>query len=112
MKMMKRFTSVLLVLCMVLSLVPAITFGASAATATYKKVTAAPSDWSGTYLIVYENDGTAYIWTGIDAGQCHQDVAITNDTITVDATATVTIAKMTGGYSIKVNGNTNDGKYL
>ena len=113
MKMMKRFTSVLLVLCMVLSLVPAITFGASAATATYKKVTAAPSDWSGTYLIVYENDGTAYIWTGIDAGQCHQDVKITNDTITVDATATtVTIAKMTGGYSIKVNGNTNDGKYI
>lgn len=112
MKLMKRFTSVLLVLCMVLSLVPAITFGASAATATYKKVTAAPSDWSGTYLIVYENGGTAYIWTGIDAGQCHQDVAITNDTITVDATATVTIAKMTGGYSIKVNGNTNNGKYI
>ena len=37
MKMMKRFTSVLLVLCMVLSLVPAITFGASAA--SYTKAT-------------------------------------------------------------------------
>ena len=37
MKLMKRFTSVLLVLCMVLSLVPAITFGASAA--SYTKAT-------------------------------------------------------------------------
>ena len=35
---------------------------------TFEKVTADPADWTGEYLLVYENSETeAYVWTGIDA---------------------------------------------
>ena len=58
---MKKGLAVVLSLMMVLGILP---FNAvqnniaeAADTATYTKVTAAPADWSGEYLIVYEDAG-------------------------------------------------------
>lgn len=79
--------------------------------ATYTKVTSAPADWSGEYIVVYESDNTAYVWTGVDAAKCNTTATISNNSVTGDF-VTVTIAQMTGGYSIKVNGGTNSGKYI
>ena len=79
----------------------------------YVKVTSAPSDWSGEYLLVYENDATSgYVWTGVDAANCFQEATITDCSIEDNGFVTITIAPMSGGYSIRVNGGTNDGKYI
>ena len=84
----------------------------------YKKVTENKADWSGTYLIVYEaGDKTTsvrYAFNGLDAQNGYYDITLDSNGIVSEsqATVTVTIAKMTGGYSIKVNGSKNDGKYL
>ena len=79
----------------------------------YVKVTEAPTDWSGEYLLVYENNATtAYVWTGVEAASCYEEKTITNNTIAVGDMVSITVAPMTGGYSIKVNGGTNNGKYI
>ncbi|MDR0889425.1 MAG: InlB B-repeat-containing protein, partial [Oscillospiraceae bacterium] len=49
MRTSKRLLSVLLAVCMLLGMLPALTIGASAATAT--RVDSAPSDWVGEYVI-------------------------------------------------------------
>ena len=80
---------------------------------TYVKVTSAPTDWSGEYVILYESSTTAYVWTGVDANSNYVTTNISNNAITKpDGAVTVTIASMTGGYSIKVNGGNNNGKYI
>ena len=80
---------------------------------TYVKVTSAPTDWSGEYVILYESSTTAYVWTGVDASSNYVTANISNNAITKpDGAVTVTIASMTGGYSIKVNGGNNNGKYI
>lgn len=77
-------------------------------TKSYVKVTAAPEDWSGTYLIVNEADETsAYVFNGKDAVNGYVSATIANSKITssteLDAVA-VTIEKTTDGYTLKVNG--------
>lgn len=97
---------------MLLTLLLAVGIGqAWGAEATYTKVTSAPADWSGEYIVVYESDNTAYVWTGVDAAKCNTTTTISNNSVTGDF-VTVTIAQMTGGYSIKVNSGTNSGKYI
>ncbi len=79
----------------------------------YVKVTSAPTDWSGEYVLVYENSATeAYVWTGVDAANCYTTATITNNKVSGDDFVTLTIAPMTDGYSIMVNGGTNNGKYV
>lgn len=79
---------------------------------SYKKVTEAPADWSGTYVLVYENSGTeAYVWTGVDAVNCFTKATIENGKISGEF-VTLTIAALDNGYSILLNGGTNNGKYL
>ena len=81
--------------------------------ADYAKVTSAPTDWSGKYILVYENSTTkAYVWTGVDAANCYTSATIANNKISGDNFVTITISSMEGGYSIMVNGGDNDGKYL
>lgn len=78
----------------------------------YVKVTSAPSDWSGTYLIVYE--ATPAYWdgslsVGTSSGQMGTTtgmvkVAITDGKIMSSATvdkSVITIAKSSTGYSLK-----------
>ena len=76
----------------------------------YVKVTSAPADWSGTYLIVWGTEAHATV-SGKDLAKT-TDVLIVDDAIvsntTVDAAA-VTIAKTSGSnYSLKLP----NGKYL
>ncbi len=79
----------------------------------YVKVTSAPASWEGEYLLVYDFDATtAYSWTGVDAANCYVELTNSNGTITASNVVTITIEAMTDGYSIKVNGGTNDGKYI
>ncbi len=62
---------------------------AGASASYYVKVTSAPTDWTGTYLIVYETDKVAFngSLTTLDAGNNIQSVTIVNDKI--EATTTM-----------------------
>ena len=84
--------------------------GGSTTTKKYVKVTSAPSDWSGKYLIVWNNGAHGTV-SGKDLAKT-TDVVIVDNAIessaTVDAAA-VTIAKTSGSnYSLKLQ----SGKYL
>lgn len=80
---------------------------------TFEKVTAEPADWSGEYLLVYENSATeAYVWTGTDASNCYTKHEIKDNRIEATEVATITIATMEGGYSVLVNGGGLDGNYI
>ena len=75
-------------------------------TPKFVKVTSAPSDWSGTYLIVYENGKVAFDGsrTTLDAAKNTQAVTITNGEI--EATdemkaITFTITKSGTNYTVK-----------
>lgn len=73
----------------------------------YKKVDSNLSDWSGEYLIVYElSDGSAKVFNGVDAtGEYVKVSSIANNTIYLqNGMCSVVVEKMTGGYSVKVNG--------
>lgn len=85
----------------------------SFAATTYEKVTTAPTDWRGEYLLVYEADETtANVWTGVNAANCYVAATIADGKITVDEAVTIKIAATDAAYSIMVNGGTNDGKYI
>lgn len=73
---------------------------------TYVKVTTAPTDWSGEYLIVYEYEGGNVAFDGslttLDAASNTVSVTIVDNEITGDFSAyTFTIAAVEGGYSIQ-----------
>ena len=107
----RRLLSVLLALVMLLSLLPTAVFAADPAPQTYKKVTQAPEDWSGTYLIVSEGDEAAFdsSLTEIDVSNNYKTVKIAEGTIKTTETSAFTIEKMAdGNYSIKGA----NGKYI
>ena len=71
----------------------------------YEKVTSAPADWSGEYLLVYEDGSKAFnsAISTFDVAYNGIDVTINEGVIASNATvdaAAVTIAPMAGGYSI------------
>ena len=95
---------------MVFSILPTAVF-AEGKTQTYTKVTAAPKDWSGTYLIVSEGDSLIMdgSLTNLDVEGNKVDVTITEGKITGDyAKYAFTIAPMEGGYSVQ----SASGKYI
>lgn len=119
MTMKKRITSFALVLLMVLSslavLLPATGVKAAAAgeTKTYTKVTTAPTDWSGKYLIVYEKSETeGYVFNSslgtLDATNNYKTFTISNGSISASDEYVFAIEKSNGGYSIK----SASGKYI
>ena len=73
-------------------------------TGYYIKVVSAPADWSGKYLIVYEEGTDAYVFNGKDEANGYVYAVTDGDVIKanseIDAVA-VTIAAMEGGYSVK-----------
>ena len=114
---MKRKFSILFAALAAILLITPPHFITKAQGQTFEKITSEPADWSGEYLLVYENSSTeAYVWTGVDAANCNVQATIDNnkqiDASNLTGHVTLTIAPMTGGYSIKVNGSTNDGKYI
>ena len=73
---------------------------------SYVKVTENQQDWSGDYLIVYEDENKAFNGgaNSLDAAGNHIDVDISGGEIASDASteaAKVTISQIDGGYSIK-----------
>ena len=108
----RRLLSVLLTLVMLLSMLPQVVFAADPTPKTYKKVTEAPEDWSGTYLIVSEANKAALdsSLAEIDASDDYKSVEITEDkTIETAEAIAVTIEKMAdGNYSVKAA----NGKYI
>ena len=106
-----RCLALLLAVVMVLSVMPVAMAEETAKTQTYTKVTKAPADWSGTYLIVSEGD--KLIMDGsldkLDVEGNKVDVTITDSKITGDyAKYAFTVEPMTGGYAIK----SASGKYI
>ena len=72
----------------------------------YEKVTSEPTDWSGKYLIVCENQNIAFdgSLTSLDVAGNNFEVTIDDDVIAYSAAIdakTFTIAAVTGGYSIQ-----------
>ena len=88
----------------------------------FVKVTSAPSDWSGTYLIVYEDGKFAFdgSLTTLDASSNTKSVTITNNEIAATTNMlaiTFEIAKSNESYTIKSKsgyfiGNTTDSNKL
>jgi len=78
----------------------------------FRKLTAAPADWSGEYLIVYEKDkDSVYVFNNKDAAFGYVASAVSGSDIAYSedlAQYKVTVATMTGGYSIKLT----TGKYI
>ena len=103
---MKKILSILVCVCVLLS---AMVMTVSAAgTTAYVKVTEAPADWSGDYLIVYEDGANTRVLNGglstIDAEGNYIKVAMTNGVIEANATtnaAKFTVEKYNNGYSLK-----------
>ena len=113
-KNFKRTLSLLLAMMMIVGTFAAFTFTASAATAKYVKVTEAPADWSGTYLIVYEDGGKAFkgslSGSYLNMANNFVTVTISNGEIESNAdtdAAKVTIAACDGGYSIQTTGDSS-----
>ena len=72
----------------------------------YEKVTSAPADWSGKYLIVYEDGTNAYVFNGLDAVNGYVSAVISDGKIasTTDLeNVSVNIESMEGGYSVKTS---------
>lgn len=79
------------------------------------KVTSAPDSWAGEYLLVYEYSSTSgRVWSGVDANSCYVSATISSGEIASipEGGVSIVIASVTGGYSIKVNGGTNNNKYI
>ncbi len=89
------------------------TFVQGSVNGDFVKVASAPADWSGEYILVYEQSATTgYVWTGVDGTNSYVSKTISNNSIVDDGFVTITLAPMTGGYSVKINGGTNNGKYI
>ena len=96
-----RILSFLLALVMVLSMAPANVFASDSA--TYTRVTTDQADWSGEYLLVYEEGSLAFdgSLSTVDAVNNYQEVTIDGDTITASPSIAVTIEAVDGGYVLK-----------
>lgn len=106
--MKKKFT-VMLAALVLLTMNALTAFGQE----TFVKVTSTQSDWSGDYLLVFENaEGTAYVWNGMDVSNGYDEMTISNGAISSASAVKLTIAPMEGGYSILIVGGGNDGKYI
>lgn len=83
---------------------------------SYTKVTSAPSDWSGTYILVYEESETSgrVCTAGVDAASNYQEAAIVSGVISSNELSEyeIEIEVFSTGYSVKALGGTNANKYL
>ncbi len=104
---MKRVLSLLMVLAMLCGMVMTAAPMAFAAEATWVKVTEAPTDWSGTYLIVYETETDAKVFnassSSIDKAQNYVIANVTDNKIIGDYSANaITVSKnSTDKYNIQ-----------
>ena len=80
---------------------------------TFTKVTSSLTDWTGKYLIVYEDGADAYIFNGVDKNNGFIKGSIENNQIIstseIEQNA-CTISKYENGYSIAINNKYISGK--
>ena len=101
----KKILSLLLSLVMALSMIPGMAFAAGE-TATWTKVTDAPADWSGEYLLVYEASETeGYVFNGslteLDVVKNYTSVSISGNTISMAPGQSISVIAVSGGYIMK-----------
>ena len=104
MKKQSKLLILVLTLAMLFSVLGAFAITSSAAgTSSYVKVTEAPTDWSGEYLIVYENESLIFdgSLSSLDASNNYQSVTISNNTIEADPKYQFVIDAAENGYTIK-----------
>ena len=113
--MKRKLLALFLTLCLVLPLVPAATLAEGEVVATYELVTEAPEDWSGRYLIVYEDPTIGCLamdssLSTLDAIENFRSLPNEGNTIISNADNDVyfTISKNGTGYSIA----SKNGKYM
>ena len=86
----------------------------SSGSGDYVKVTSAPSDWSGEYLIVYESGNLVFdsSLNSLDAVSNYQTVTISNNTISASDgdPYQFIITSVSGGYSIQGSNGSYIGK--
>ena len=107
--------AVVMTLACALTVLPAPPLASAAMDDTYEKVTVAPEDWTGEYLLVYEKSGSeGYVFNGKDEASGYVPQTISDGKITLDNkdVALIEISKMTDGYSLKVMTGDNAGKYM
>ncbi len=99
-----RLLSAVLAILMVVTMFPVTAFAAEDTGVTYEKVTEAPADWSGEYLLVYEAGSKVFngALTSPDAVNNYVDVTISEGKISMaDNSASITVEAVDGGYVIK-----------
>jgi len=91
---MKKISMILI------ALLAAVTMSAN----KFARVTTAPTDWSGQYLIAYHTDSVEYVFNCKDENNGYVKAYATGDTIFSDEldSYVVEVAKMTSDYSVKV----------
>jgi hypothetical protein len=90
----------------IFSLIAAVLFAGSMMADSYVKVTKAPTDWTGDYLIVYEEGSVAFDGSLATLDAVSNTVAVTISEGAIAATDALnaskfTIAKVDGGYSLQ-----------
>ncbi len=86
-----------------------------AAINTYNLVTAEQTNWAGTYLVGFvAQEGKVLTWTGVDASNSVKEFTVTSGVVSASSAAVVelVVEAVTGGYTIKVKGGENNGKYI
>ena len=103
---LKKFAALFLSLCVALSVMTVASFAGASSTSYYEKVTTAPEDWSGDYLIVYEGGSVALNGDLSTLDVTGNKAAVTIADNKIEATEAVnklkvTIEKSGNGYTIK-----------
>ena len=79
----------------------------------YVKVTSAPSDWSGQYILVHENGTNAKVFGGKDEKGSYVSTTIDNGQIKyASGMAVLEISQSGSGWAIKIAQGNNEGSYL
>ena len=83
---------------------------------SYTKVTSAPANWAGTYIIVYEESSTSGLvcTAGVDAASNYVSATISSSTISSNSLGDyeVEVTAYSTGYTMKALGGDNANKYL
>ena len=82
----------------------------------YTKVTEALEDYSGTYLIVYEDTDDLKVFNGLDQVNGYVSARKNENNVLVEtkelSACQVIVAAMEGGYSIQISSGDNNSKYM
>lgn len=109
---MAKFVKIAAVLILAASVCFSSAAVASAQTVTYQKINSIEELTDGRYIIVCENvDNSVYVYNGAMSGS-FTEINSDGDKITGDNLCEVEIAEYVGGYSVKLLGGENAGKYI